>query len=92
MGKPVILSDRCGSYGPTDDVEEAGNGIVFPFGNITALASAIERLTVDEVLRQNFSEESHARAVSFQHMAHHGILERLVECLVGGRLRVKGRR
>jgi glycosyltransferase involved in cell wall biosynthesis len=82
MGKPVILSDRCGSYGPTDDVEVGVNGLVFPFGDIPALASAIEQLIVDEGVRQNFSEGSHARAVSFQHIAHHGILEKLISSLI----------
>jgi len=33
MGCSVIISDRCGSYGPTDDVQK-NNGLVYPWGDI----------------------------------------------------------
>lgn len=43
-GLPVVLSDRCGSYGPTDDVRVGLNGCVYPCGDIKALASAISAI------------------------------------------------
>jgi glycosyltransferase involved in cell wall biosynthesis len=78
MGCPIILSDRCGSYGVTDDVKEGENGIVFPFGDILALAGAIEQLITDKSLRKRFGECSHLRGERFQENAHKGILEELV--------------
>lgn len=79
MGCPVILSDRCGSYGISDDVDPMKNGIVFPFGNMDALAAAIESLIKDKSKRLAFSAASHIRAVKFQEMAHYRIIEKLLE-------------
>jgi glycosyltransferase involved in cell wall biosynthesis len=79
MGCPIVLSDRCGSYGDTDDVKEGENGIVFPFGNIAALAGAIQRLVSDKNLREAFAAKSHLRAVAFQQVAHQTIIDKLVE-------------
>jgi len=31
-GLPVVMSDRCGSYGPTDDVRVGLNGLVYVWG------------------------------------------------------------
>ncbi len=81
MGCPVILSDRCGSYGESDDVKDGANGIVFHFGDIAALAAAIEKLSKDAELRKSFSDCSHARAMIFQEMAHKMIIEKLLERL-----------
>lgn len=83
MGNPVILSDRCGSYGETDDVQDGENGIVFPFADINALADAIEQLTLDKTRREDFGERSHQRAVQFQDVAHRGVLEKLIGCVKG---------
>ena len=33
-GLPVVLSDRCGSYGPTDDVQPGINGFVYRCGDV----------------------------------------------------------
>jgi glycosyltransferase involved in cell wall biosynthesis len=42
MELPVIVSDRCGSFGQSDDVQEGKNGFVYPFGEIRALAEKIK--------------------------------------------------
>ena len=55
MGCAVILSDRCGSYGPTDDVQEGKNGFVYPFGNIDSLAEKIKLLAQNIELRKAFA-------------------------------------
>ena len=81
MGCPVILSNRCGSYGEADDVKDGTNGIVFPFGDTQALAAAIEKLGKDDELRKSFSAASHERALVFQELAHRVLIEKLLEML-----------
>src|SRR5262245_10159772 len=54
MGCPVIISDRCGSYGTTDDVQPGRNGFVYQCGDVSALAAAIRRLAESPPLRQEF--------------------------------------
>jgi glycosyltransferase involved in cell wall biosynthesis len=79
MGCPVIISDRCGSYGPDDDVQENKNGWVYPFGNIEVMADKIEHLIKDAAIRNAFSSYSHESGVRFQEKSHHLILEKLKE-------------
>jgi glycosyltransferase involved in cell wall biosynthesis len=74
MGCPVVISDRCGSYGESDDVEEHKNGVVFPYGNIDSLAQQIALLASNDGIRQIYSEVSHQLAVEFQHRAHHAAI------------------
>lgn len=58
-GLPVIVSDRVGSVGPTDDVRPGQNAIQYPFGDIAALAAAMDNLTVGLGLRAEMSARSH---------------------------------
>jgi glycosyltransferase involved in cell wall biosynthesis len=58
LGCPVIVSDRCGSYGPTDDVQPGKNGFVYPFGNISVLADNVEFLFRNPDILKSFSENS----------------------------------
>jgi glycosyltransferase involved in cell wall biosynthesis len=81
MGCPVIISDRCGSYGQHDDVQEGKNGFVYPFGNITALADVITRLCSNGTLRVSMGEYSHQLSVAFQQRSHHEVLNDLIEQL-----------
>lgn len=81
MGCPVIISDRCGSYGEGDDVKEGENGYVFPFGDINALSAAIEKLVNNMDVRRVFSDNSHKRGVQFQEMAHRGIIEKIISTM-----------
>jgi len=67
---PVIISDRCGSYGPTDDVQEGHNGFVYACGDITELNNCIRRLAENPVLRQSFSAYSGSFAQASQNRAH----------------------
>ncbi|WP_417617931.1 glycosyltransferase family 4 protein [Parasphingorhabdus sp.] len=69
-GLPVVLSDRCGSYGPSDDVEPGANGFVFPVGDVESLAGMLSRLAQSPSLRQRFSKRSLAYALDAQHQAH----------------------
>jgi glycosyltransferase involved in cell wall biosynthesis len=79
MGCPVILSDRCGSYGATDDVQEGKNGFVYPFGDIKLLAEKIKLLVKDNRLRKDFSGYSHQLGMQFQQNSHHNMLEQLLK-------------
>ncbi len=57
-GLPVIVSDRVGSVGPTDDVQIGRNGIEYPFGNVSRLADAIAHLVGDRELRREMADWS----------------------------------
>jgi glycosyltransferase involved in cell wall biosynthesis len=83
MGCPVVLSDRCGSYGETDDVQEGKNGFVYEFGNITELAAKIKTLAVDEEIRKSFGNYSHSIASAFQQRSHFGMLKQLSKRIEG---------
>jgi glycosyltransferase involved in cell wall biosynthesis len=78
MGCPIIISDRCGSYGESDDVQEGKNGFVFEFGNIEDLATKIKVLYEDEDKRKKFGQFSHEISLASQQLAHELVLEELV--------------
>jgi glycosyltransferase involved in cell wall biosynthesis len=46
-GLPVVASDRVGSSGPSDDVQLDRNGLLYPFGDVTALAKVLTELVGD---------------------------------------------
>jgi glycosyltransferase involved in cell wall biosynthesis len=79
MGCPVILSDRCGSYGATDDVQEGKNGFVYEFGHIKSLAEKIKILFKDEQRRKDFGACSHKTGMRFQENSHFYMLDNLVK-------------
>jgi glycosyltransferase involved in cell wall biosynthesis len=79
MGCSVILSDRCGSYGATDDVQEGKNGFVYEFGNIERLAEKIKVLIKEEQRRIEFGNYSHESGQQFQKNSHFYMLENLVK-------------
>ncbi len=78
MGLPIIVSDRCGSYGENDDVQEGKNGFVFPWGNIEDLSKKILRLCDDKALMRSFSTASHCFAEQFQEISHKLSLEKVI--------------
>ena len=81
MGCPVIISDRCGSYGPTDDVQESKNGFVYAFGNIGELENKIKWISTHPTERAAFAAYSHNIAVRFQEQSHHQVLIELLKHL-----------
>ncbi len=81
MGCPVIISDRCGSYGSEDDVQEGKTGFVYDFGNITQLAEKIKLLINDANKKVQMGQQAHDAAVQFQQSAHYTILEQLINKL-----------
>lgn len=70
MGCPIVLSDRCGSYGEDDDVQVGKNGFVYHFGDIEALAGNVQKLITDKTLREKFSAYSREISQKFQKRSH----------------------
>jgi len=84
MGCPVILSNYCGSYGNTDDVQQEKNGYVFEFGNTWSLAQKIKYLCENEQIRKEFAKYSHNNAIQFQQKSHYGVIQELLERFKSG--------
>jgi len=57
-GLPVIVSDRAGCVGPTDTARHGENAIVYPCGDVKALAAAITRLMDDPVEYARMAQRS----------------------------------
>lgn len=70
MGCPVILSNTCGSYGDTDDVQVNKNGFVYNFGDIAELSEKVVKLLNDRQLLQKFGDHSRKISLKFQQRAH----------------------
>ena len=77
MGCPVIVSDRCGSYGINDDVQVEKNGFVYPFGKISELANKIKELAGNREKKVAFASYAHKIAEGFQKCSHVEIIEEL---------------
>lgn len=58
VGLPLIVSDRVGSVGPTDIARPGENTIVYPCGDVNALAAAIMQLASHYNLQRSMSEAS----------------------------------
>ncbi len=58
FGLPVVISDRVGCIGPDDSAQPEGNALVYPCGDVWALANAIEKLFRDWTLYQRMSARS----------------------------------
>ena len=70
MGCPAIISNRCGSHGPTDDVQSGKNGFIYECGSIDQLKGYLLKLGKNFTMRNNFSKNSHEFALRTQSLAH----------------------
>jgi glycosyltransferase involved in cell wall biosynthesis len=70
MGKPIIVSDKCGSIGPADDVIKDKNGLVFKTADIDDLANKISTLYLNKSTCIKFGDTSHHLALAYQKKAH----------------------
>jgi len=71
-GLPIILSSRCGSYGPTDDVRPGLNGFVYPCGHIRDMSRLLLHVLGEEEVHAHMCEAS--KRIGRQHQAlAHGI-------------------
>ena len=80
-GLPVVLSDRCGSYGPSDDVRVGLNGFVYPCGKVSALAGELAKLARSPGLRHAMGVESRSIGVAAQALAHGKALLQALELI-----------
>jgi len=55
-GLPVIVTDRCGAIG--DIVLDGENALIYPAGDVDALAADLDRLTADDALRARMAQRS----------------------------------
>jgi glycosyltransferase involved in cell wall biosynthesis len=69
-GLPVLVSDRCGSYGPTDDVRPGVNGFVFPCGDVDRMTDLLLQVLNSATLYKRFSLASRAIGLQNQALAH----------------------
>lgn len=84
MGRPVICSDTCGSYGDGDDVQVGLNGFVYSYGNMLELTGQVAKLAHQPGLRQRMGAHSEKISRGFQALSHGGSLQRLVARLTSG--------
>lgn len=77
-GLPVVLSHRCGNYGPSDDVRSGLNGYVYRCGDVDALASALARIFDSRTRRVAMAQASRRIGRANQRLAHgEGLLQAL---------------
>mgnify|MGYP002152456965 CR=1 FL=1 len=75
MGLPVLVSDRTGSWGDSDDVIPGHNGFVFQCGDVDSLKSRIVALAESPNRRRTFAMNSRALGVAYQRHSHHTFLD-----------------
>jgi glycosyltransferase involved in cell wall biosynthesis len=49
LGLPCIITDRCSCYGPHDVLRPGENGLVYPVGDVEALAGCLKLLLRDDL-------------------------------------------
>ncbi|MBV8905938.1 MAG: glycosyltransferase family 4 protein, partial [Acidobacteriia bacterium] len=57
-GLPIVVSNRVGCIGPSDDVREGRNGLVYPCGDIVALENALRKIADNDALRRKMAAAS----------------------------------
>ena len=75
---PVVLSDRCGSYGPSDDVRPGLNGFFYPCGDVRRLADAVVH---SATVKESMAGKSRAIAVANQALAHGKALQQAMSLI-----------
>jgi glycosyltransferase involved in cell wall biosynthesis len=58
FGLPVVASDRVGCVGPTDTARPGVNALVYPCGDVDALADTLLKLVVNPDLREKMGKAS----------------------------------
>jgi glycosyltransferase involved in cell wall biosynthesis len=72
MGCPILISDRCGSYGLNDDVQPGVNGEIYKCGDINDLFNNVVKLVTTPNLLSEYSLNSSRIAEFKQTQAHFG--------------------
>jgi glycosyltransferase involved in cell wall biosynthesis len=58
VGSAIVASDRVGCVGPNDSARPGANAVIFPAGNVEALAAVLERLVTDRAELARMKSES----------------------------------
>ena len=69
-GLPVVLSDRCGNYGPSDTVQPGTNGYVYPCGDVGAMVSVLRQLLESPDRRAAMGQASRSIGRNNQRLSH----------------------
>lgn len=80
-GLPVVLSDRCGSFGPSDDVRPGLNGFVYRCGDVEHLGSSVSAIVGHPWVNASMSRESRAIGNHNQALAHGKALAQALLCI-----------
>ena len=76
-GNPAIVSERVGSFGPSDDLQPGVNGFVHKLGDLAEMEQCVRRLMEGD-LRNQMSGASVRIAHAGQARAHGGALQALM--------------
>ena len=82
VGLPLVLSDETGAIGPTSIARPQENALVFPCGDVAALAQALLRLQEDRALRARMAAAS--LAISQDHAGPKSVAAVLAAANIGG--------
>ena len=80
-GLPVVLSDRCGNFGPSDSVRPGLNGYVYPCGDVDAMTSALSRLLESRDRRVAMGHASRSIGIRTQRLSHGDALLQALDSL-----------
>lgn len=84
-GLPVVLSSRCGSYGPTDDVRPGLNGFVYTCGDISEMSRCLLHVIADQERRARMGAASERIARENQALAHGSALSQALAVIESSR-------
>ena len=79
-GLPAVVSERIGSYGPSDDVQPGVNGFVHRLGNVAEMEACVRKL-MDPELHVEMSAASRQISRAGQARAHKSALLALIRAL-----------
>ena len=77
---PAVVSERIGSYGPSDDVQPGVNGFVHRLGDVADMEACVRKL-MDPTLRGEMSAASARIAHASQARAHGGALQAMIRTM-----------
>lgn len=80
-GKPVVISDRCGSYGPSDDVRHGLNGFVYACKDISDLQQKLNYIFDDPKIENEMGFKSSQFSRYHQSLAHGEALKQAISIL-----------
>lgn len=79
-GLPAVVSERIGSYGPSDDVQPGVNGFVHRLGDVAEMEACVRKLMDPELLAE-MSAASRQMSHAGQARAHQSALLAMIRAL-----------